>query len=132
MSFMNNTRKAFTLVEIMITVAIIALLCAIAIPNLMRAKLNSNQASAQATLKAIANALETYAITNGVYPAQMTSLIGAAPPYLNKDYFSGTFNGYNFSPTVTDYAYLVTALPVSSSTGTVSYSITTGGVLTTN
>jgi prepilin-type N-terminal cleavage/methylation domain-containing protein len=132
MSFMKNNRKAFSLVEILIVVAVIALLAAIAIPNLMRAKLNSNQASAQATLKAIANALETYAISNGIYPTQTTSLIGAAPPYLNKDYFATSFNGYNFSALITDYAYLVTAEPASSSSGTLSYSITTGGVLTTN
>ncbi len=129
---MNKNRKAFTLVEILIVVAIIALLAAIAIPNLLRAKVTSNQSSAQATLKAVANALETYAISNGVYPTDTTSLIGAAPPYLNKDYFSASFNGYNFAASITDYAYSVTALPVSSSTGTESYTISTGGVLTTN
>ena len=129
---MKNNRKAFTLVEILIVVAIIALLAAIAIPNLLRAKVNSNQSAAQATLKAIANALETYAISNGVYPTQTTSLIGAAPPYLNKDYFSAPSNGYNFTATITDYGYSVSAVPASSSQGTASYTITTGAVLTTN
>lgn len=129
---MNKNSKAFTLVEILIVVAIIALLAGIAIPNLLRAKVTSNQSSAQATLKAIGNALETYAITNGVYPPDTTSLIGAAPPYLNKDYFSFSSNGYNFTATISDYAYNITAVPVSASTGTVSYSISTGGVLTTN
>ena len=129
---MNKNRKAFSLVEILIVVAVIALLAAIAIPNLLRARVTGNQSSAQATLKAIANARETYAIANGVYPSQTTSLIGAAPPYLNKDYFSSPFNGYNFAASITDYTYSVTALPVSSSTGTESYTINTGGVLTTN
>ena len=77
--FMTKNRKAFTLVEILIVVAIIALLAGIAIPNLLRAKVTSNQSAAQATLKAISNALETYAISNGVYPPATTSLIGAAP-----------------------------------------------------
>ena len=129
---MNKNRTAFTLVEILIVVAIIALLAGIAIPNLLRAKVTSNQSSAQATLKAVANALETYAISNGVYPPDPTSLIGAAPPYLNKDYFSSSFNGYNFTASITNYAYTITAIPVSSSSGTESYSITTGGVLTKN
>ena len=129
---MKNNRKAFTLVEILIVVAIVALLAAIAIPNLLRAKVTANQSSAQATLKAIANALETYAISNGVYPPATTSLIGAAPPYLNKDYFSSTSNGYNFTAAISTYAYTVTAVPASSSQGTASYSITTGGVLTIN
>lgn len=120
------------MVEILIVVAIIALLAAIAIPNLLRAKVTANQSSAQATLKAVANALETYAISNGVYPPATTSLIGAAPPYLNKDYFSAPSNGYNFTATISSYAYTVTAVPASPSQGTASYSITTGGVLTTN
>jgi prepilin-type N-terminal cleavage/methylation domain-containing protein len=129
---MIKNNKAFSLVEILIVVAIIALLAGIAIPNLLRAKLTSNQSTAQATLKAVANALETYAIANGIYPSDTTSLIGAAPPYLNKDYFSSPFNGYNFTASISNYAYNVTAIPVSPSTGTESYSITTGGVLTTN
>lgn len=132
MSVMLKIKKAFTLVEILIVVAVIALLAAIAIPNLLRARVTGNQSSAQATLKAIANALETYAIANGSYPSQTTSLIGAAPPYLNKDYFAAPFNGYNFAASISDYTYSVTALPVSSSTGTESYTITTGGVLTRN
>lgn len=132
MSFMKNNRKAFTLVEILIVICIIALLAAIAIPNLMRAKRNSNQAAAQATLKAISSALETYAVTNGIYPTDTTSLIGAAPPYLNKDYFSTPSSGYTFTPTITDYAYLVTAVPTDTGSGTVTYSVTTGGVLTSN
>ncbi len=130
--FMKNKRKAFTLVEILIVVAIIALLAGIAIPNLLRAKVASNQTTAQATLKTISTALETYSITNGHYPSDTTSLIGAAPPYLNKDFFAATSNGYNFAANISDYAYTVTAIPLSASQGTLSYSITTGGVLTTN
>ena len=132
MFLVKNNRKSFTLVEILIVVAIIALLAAVAIPNLLRAKVTANQSSAQATLKAVANALETYAISNGVYPPVTTSLIGAAPPYLSKDYFSASFNGYNFTATISDYTYTLMAVPASSSQGTESYSITTGGVLTTN
>ena len=47
---MKMTKKAFTLVEIMVVVAIIALLAAIAIPNLVRAKINSNNSVAKANL----------------------------------------------------------------------------------
>ena len=129
---MNKKLYGFTLVEIMIVVAIIALLAAIAIPNLMRAKVASNESSAQATLKTIANALETYTISNGQYPSETTSLIGAAPPYLNKDYFASTYNGYTFTATLSNYTYSITAVPSSSSTGATSFTISTGAVLTTN
>jgi len=54
-------RKGFTLVEIMIVVAIIALLAAIAIPNLLRARLNANDAAAKASLQALVTAIESYA-----------------------------------------------------------------------
>ena len=46
-------RKGFTLVEIMIVVAIIALLAAIAIPNLLRARHNANESAALAPLKTL-------------------------------------------------------------------------------
>ncbi len=116
----------------MIVVAIIALLAAIAIPNLLRAKVAANESSAQTTLKSIANSLETYTISNGRYPSEMTSLIGAAPPYLNKDYFTGIYNGYTFSATsLSDYNYSITAVPAGSQ-GTTSFTITTGAVLTAN
>lgn len=129
---MQKRIQGFSLVEILIVVAVIALLAAIAIPNLLRAKISSNEASAQATLKSIANSLETYTITNGRYPSETTSLIGAAPPYLNKDYFVGVFNGYTFTASLSDYAYSVTAVPAGSNQGNLSFTITTGAVLTAN
>ncbi len=129
---MQKRIQGFTLVEIMMVVAVIALLAAVAIPNLFRARISSNEASAQATLKSIANSLETYSITNGIYPSETTSLIGVAPPYLNKDYFAAPFNGYTFMATLSDYTYSITAVPASSSQGNLSFTITTGAVLTTN
>lgn len=49
-------KKAFTLIELMIVVAIIAIIAAIAIPNLLAAKMSANETSAIGSLNAIKNA----------------------------------------------------------------------------
>ena len=55
---MKRNQKGFTLVEIMIVVAIIGLLVAIALPNFMMARKKSQIRAAQASMKQIAGAVE--------------------------------------------------------------------------
>ena len=58
----TQASRAFTLVEIMIVVAIIALLCAIAIPNMLRARKRSQAVSVLTDLRLIDAARYQYAI----------------------------------------------------------------------
>jgi prepilin-type N-terminal cleavage/methylation domain-containing protein len=124
--------QGFTLIEILVVVGIIALIAAIGIPNLLRARVSANEAAAQACLKSISSALETYSIANGSYPPNTTTLITVNPPYLNKDYFTGVQSGYVYAATIASYSYSITATPETSNSGRVTFTMTTGSVLTSS
>ncbi len=59
---------AFTLIELLIVVAIIAILAAIAVPNFIEAQVRSKVSRAKADMRSIASAVETYAVDNNTYP----------------------------------------------------------------
>lgn len=78
-------RRGFTLVEIMIVAAIIALLAAIAIPNLLRARHNANETAALRVIRTVSTACESFraAQTPPGYPLNLVVLSGAVPPYIS-------------------------------------------------
>ena len=65
----RSAERGFTLVDIMIVVAIIALLAAIAIPNVLRGRTTANESSAIGNLRALVSSLEMFRSVNNVYPA---------------------------------------------------------------
>ncbi len=102
----RRMERAFTLVEIMIVVAIIALLAAIAIPNVLRSRTSANESAAIGNLRALVSSQEMYRAVNNVYtatgtwvanmyPAAPTPAFG--PPQFNIAMTGQTVQGYNYT-----------------------------------
>jgi len=128
-------KRGFTLVEIMIVVAIIALLAAIAIPNLLRVRVQSNESSSQTELRTIATAEVTFRVANSTYAtlAQLGSP-GTGPVYIDAVLAGGTKDGYTIATTdISGETFHVSATPVHVNvTGFRSFCITEDGVIRVN
>ena len=82
------SQAGFTLVEMMVVVAIIAVLVAVLVPNFMRARAQAQTSSCMMNLKSIATALELYQTDNAQYPTASKTSVNSNDsnlfPYINQ------------------------------------------------
>jgi type II secretion system protein G len=115
-----KNQRGFTLLEMMVVVAIVAILAAILIPNFTRARAQSQTAACMSNVKTIATALELYFTDHQNYPAATKANVDTG--------FVTTMNGYLSQVPVDPAAgstsyYQVTTTQGSSSGGVASYTI---------
>ncbi|HXW77386.1 MAG TPA: prepilin-type N-terminal cleavage/methylation domain-containing protein [Candidatus Eremiobacteraceae bacterium] len=138
---MTKSQKGFTLIELMIVIAIIAILAAILIPNFLHARAEAQTAGCEGNEKQIATAMEEYAVDhNGTYGSggQVTSTLlgtlylGVTPsdPVSTSKYTVNTTAGSYGSYQITDAGGHDTTttgqLPNGPGTGSIVYSQNSG------
>ncbi len=146
---MHNKQKGFSLIELLIVVAIILIIAAIAIPNLLRSKMAANEASAVGSLRTLVTGAVTFSSTYGTgFPPSLASFGGVPPAtctgadLIDAVLAGGQKSGYNFAytgliayanppPGCTGFnSFLITATPITvGTTGQRSFCTDQSGVI---
>ena len=119
-------QKGFSLIELLIVVAIILIIATIAIPSLLRSRQSAQESAAVAQIRTINTAEITYLSSNQGAYGDVASLITQG---LLDSRFSGSVSGYNFALTVSGTDYTASATPTSTNAGRFGYYSTPDAVI---
>jgi len=121
-----KTDRGFSLLELLIVVAIILIIATIAIPSLLRSRQSAQESAAVAQIRTINTAEITYLSSNQGAYGDVPSLITQG---LLDSRFSGSVSGYNFALTVSGTDYTASATPTSTNAGRFGYYSTPDAVI---
>lgn len=131
----------FTLIELMIVVAIIAIIAAIAIPNLIRSKMSANESSSVSGIRTIstaeisykAAAMEIDSVTGVGQYGDLTELGSGTEPFIDSVISSGAKSGYTYVIAAINHSsaptFTATSFPVAPRTGIKSYFVDDTGII---
>lgn len=126
---MRKWQRGFSVVEVVVIAAILLVVAAIAIPNLLHSNLSGNEASAVGSLRTLNSSCASYAMLYGGYPKSLANLGPGNPAHaeaadlIDAVLASGTKDGYVFTYTAgaagvrgNILSYSITANPITPGT----------------
>ena len=121
-----KTDRGFSLLELLIVVAIILIIATIAIPSLLRSRQSAQESSAVAQIRTVNTAEITYLSSNQGSYGDIPQLITQG---LLDSRFSGSVSGYSFAVSVSGSDYTTSATPTSTNAGRFGYYSTPDAVI---